>query len=394
MALSELQISLIGAGALAVAIVWGYNVWQERKHRKTAEKLLRSDQPDALLDEPAESLPRPVAGMKPGQFSAPAEYTEPRIEPRMVAAVVPEPQQEPRPQRTDLSSAAVSPESRPAPDTGLPAQWADPAVDCVLCFSVDAGIPASTVFSMQMEWSPLLTKPLRWLGRADATSGWVLVDAESSVSYGEWVAALQLADRRGAATDGDLGRFMDGVAQIAAQAGAAVELPVRGDVLMRAAALDEFCASVDIQFSVHIVEASGGVFIGTRLRGVAEAGGLSLGTDGRFHARDTAGSELFSLANMGQERFDPESLKSLSAPGLTLTLDVPRCVDGAAAFDQMLSAGRQMTRVLGGVLVDAQRVPLAEAMITGIRAKTIELQQSMRNAGIEPGGTRALRLFA
>ena len=32
MAISELQIALIGVGVAAVGAVWGYNVWQDRRH--------------------------------------------------------------------------------------------------------------------------------------------------------------------------------------------------------------------------------------------------------------------------------------------------------------------------------------------------------------------------
>jgi len=48
MAISELQIALIGAGTVAVAIVWGYNAWQERRHRKTADRIFKGGQGDAL----------------------------------------------------------------------------------------------------------------------------------------------------------------------------------------------------------------------------------------------------------------------------------------------------------------------------------------------------------
>jgi FtsZ-interacting cell division protein ZipA len=163
---------------------------------------------------------------------------------------------------------------------------------------------------------------------------------------------------------------------------------------MRAASLDEFCAAVDIQFVLHVVEATGGVFAGTKLRGVAEAAGLALEGDGVFCARDEAGRELFTVANLGAERLEAESIKSLATHGLTLSMDVPRVSDGAVAFDRMLAVARQLAAALGGVLVDAQRAPLSDAMIDAIRAKTAELQQRMRDGGIAPGSTRALRLFS
>jgi FtsZ-interacting cell division protein ZipA len=113
-----------------------------------------------------------------------------------------------------------------------------------------------------------------------------------------------------------------------------------------------------------------------------------------FRARDSAGGELFSVANLGAERLEAESIKSLATHGLTLSLDVPRVADGTLAFDRMLATARQLASALGGVLVDAQRAPLADAMIAAIRAKTAELQQRMRDGSIVPGSTRALRLFS
>ena len=206
--------------------------------------------------------------------------------------------------------------------------------------------------------------------------------------------ALQLVDRRGPVTDGELARFFDGVQSVAQQAAATMELPPRGELVMRAEALDEFCAAVDIQFVLHVVEAGGGVFAGTKLRGVAEAAGLALEGDGVFRARDEDGGELFTVANLGAERLEADSIKSLATHGLTLSLDVPRVTDGKLAFDRMLATARQLAGVLGGVLVDAQRAPLADAMIDAIRARTGELQARMNEAGIAPGSTRALRLFS
>jgi len=36
MAISELQMALIGLGVLLVVAVWGYNIWQEKRQRRMA----------------------------------------------------------------------------------------------------------------------------------------------------------------------------------------------------------------------------------------------------------------------------------------------------------------------------------------------------------------------
>jgi hypothetical protein len=388
MAVSELQIALVGAGAAAVALVWGYNAWQDRQHRKTAERIFKGGHDDALLgDEPVAATEPPVAVER----LEPGERLEPRL-PDLSDEV-----QEPVSEMPAVEAAAESlahAAAEPAPWPAMPAEYADGVADCVLRLMPAEPLPAPAVWAVQNTWAAELSKPLRWLARIDADSEWQVVDSHDAGRYAEWAAALQLVDRRGPVSDGELARYFDGVQRLAQQTSAALELPSRGEVVMRAAALDEFCAGVDIQFVLHVVAAGGGVFAGTKLRGVAEAAGLVLAGDGVFRARDDAGGELFTVSNLGAERLDADSIKSLATQGLTLSLDVPRVTDGVAAFDRMLAVARQFATALGGALVDAQRAPLSDAMIVAIRAKTLELQQRMRDGGIAPGGTRALRLFS
>jgi hypothetical protein len=388
MAISELQIALIGAGAVAVGMVWGYNAWQDRKHRKAAERIFQGGQGDALLHGQ-----QTVTSVAPSPMGDPRREPGERLEPRFA-------EQADDPQGRPASASAVStgaeeiPPTGPEPQPVMPIECADGVVDCVLHMVAAGAVPAPAVWAMQNAWAGELSKPMHWLVKNEADGVWRQIDAHDSGRYREWVAALQLADRRGPISDGELARFFEGMQQVAGQAAAAIELPSRSATVLRADKLDQFCAGLDIQFVLHVVEATGGVFQGTKLRGVTEAAGLALEADGVFRARDDAGGELFTVANFGAERLDAESIKSLATHGLTLSLDVPRVTDGVAAFDRMLATARQLAATLGGELVDAQRVPLSVAMIDAIRARTAELQQTMRDGGIAPGGIRALRLFS
>ena len=49
--MTELQMGMIGLGALAVVGVMAYNKWQEVRQRKQAEQMLQASHPDVLLDE-------------------------------------------------------------------------------------------------------------------------------------------------------------------------------------------------------------------------------------------------------------------------------------------------------------------------------------------------------
>lgn len=414
MALSDLQIVLIGAGVIAVAAVWAYNLWQERKLHRMSKTFFTHAQNDALINPlinppDAERLPDDE---ETHDLANIAERKEPTCSPFHEEAVdvigqSKEPAAGEFSEQIHYSSTEKIAEelpaelvdewsvqvSTPAPVV-LPAEWADTLTHCVLRLNTTEPIPAATLWVLQADWAAQLGKPLRWMAYDDSAASWLAINESATGRHMHWAAALQLADRRGAVSENTLAYFFDGMQQLAHHVGADLTLPDLTSVAAHAVALDTFCANVDIQFKVHIVESAGGVFSGTKLRGVAEAAGMLLEDDGCFHARDLAGEELFTLMNLGSEAFTFDNLRSLVTHGLSLSLDVPQVSDGLATFARMLATGQQLARALDGVLVDAQRVPLTDVMTSAIRAKITELQQTMREADIVPGSTRAHCLFS
>ena len=272
-----------------------------------------------------------------------------------------------------------------------PLELADPVADCTLQIEFAEAVSAPALWEAQRVLAEQLTKPLAWSGH---DGEWRRLGAHDAGRYPAVAASLQLADRQGAVGALELSAFLDGVRDIAQQFGGRVELPQAQAMLDHATALDGFCASVDVQLGVGVVEAAGGDFTGTKIRGLAEAAGMSLQGDGRFHVVDDRGEDVFTLANVGAELFDAETLRTLTTHGLSFTLDVPRVSDGPAAFDRMLATAKQMAQTLGGILVDGQRHPLHDATIAGIRAKIGEIQKQMAANQIPAGSPRALRLFS
>ncbi len=373
--MSDLQWALLGSGVVAIACVWLYNVWQERKFRRSTDELFRKSGEDAPGGVAVTSSDTP-------EMSAARErWIEPRGDDDLGNSVG----EEVTTTETDVDEIANANEYAP---------WADAASDCLVRFDVPPGVAAPAIWAAQSTWSGELSKPLRYLARGGEGDAWQLIGANDIGFYTQWLAALQLADRQGAVSDRELMVFFDGLQQLATQLNSAVTLPGRSETLQRAQQLDDFCASVDVLFSLHVIEAQGGSFVGTKLRGVCEAAGLALQADGCFHAVDADGATEYIVRNSGSEVFTLESLRSLATNGLTLTLDVPRVADGVAAFDRMVGTARQLERGLGGKLVDAQRAPLADELILGIRQKIVELQTMMHGAGMPPGGELASKLFS
>lgn len=120
--MNELQLGLIGLGAVAVAAVFAYNTWQERRHRQLVAKVLSREHDDVLLGagrnaermppDPVTELPAAVAPVRgPAAFSGRIEPVVPddRLEP--VLSVPPEGVDE-----DETADASATPAARTAPE--------------------------------------------------------------------------------------------------------------------------------------------------------------------------------------------------------------------------------------------------------------------------------------
>lgn len=219
--MNDLQIALIAAGAVAVAVVWAYNRWQERSQRKLAGKIFHDSRPDVLMKGQPDEADEPAAE---------------RIEPQVDA---------------------------PEEEKGLPpppAEWADDVADCSIRIDFVEAVPAPSLWEAQAPWSAHVSKALSWLGWVDLgdhAGGWRRLTAEDAGRYSVVCAALQLADRQGPVSDSELSVFLDGVRQLARQFSGLAEVPAQEGVLAHARALDAFCAGVDIQLDINVVGADG-----------------------------------------------------------------------------------------------------------------------------------------
>jgi FtsZ-interacting cell division protein ZipA len=354
--MSDLQLALIVIGIVLVAAVFVYNKWQEARYRRQVENALKPGRADVLLRSttPAET---PTAGRVEPTWTDP----EPAV------AGAPPPQAAPPEARGCVSEAI---------DHIVELRCADPLRGQAL---IDAAVPVLARFG----------KRLRLEGRVERD--WTALAPEQS--YREMRFGLQLVDRTGALRAEDLDAFGDVAAQAAAAVGAAASEAGREAALDTAARLDRFCEGVDIQIAVHVASA-GNAFAGTKVRALAEAGGLALEQDGRFHRRDEQGLEVFTLANEEAAPFTAQAMKTLSTSALVLELDVPRAPGGHAAFAQLRSFAEQLSAGLGGRLVDDNRAPLDSAGFEAIAAQLAPVYETMRAQGTPPGSPLALRLFS
>jgi hypothetical protein len=358
---SELQLALAAAGVAVIAAVWGYNHWQERKHRRLAEAAFA---PTGSADVLATATEPPAS--------------EDRREPAMA--------EERREPVIDAAPAADAALALPL----LPEAWADEMADCVVRIHFAEPIAAARLWAAQAEWAGQLQRPLQWLGLDPILQMWRQLGSGDNGRYGIVCVAMQLADRRGAVSEAEVATFLAGLQALLQEHDAVAALPDADDVLIRARAVDDACIAVDMQLALNLVPANGRPFDGAALRHALEQAAFILGEDGIFRP---AADDSFSLGPLGGGAFD-EFAENALEHGMTLTLDVPRVADGLVAFDRLLALVGELSEKFDCALVDAQRNALAAEAVAAIRSRIADLQGQMAQRRIAPGGVRARRLFS
>lgn len=358
---SELQLALIGAGVAVVVLIVGYNRWQEGKHRRNAERAFKSEHRDVLLESPATSAP-PEAEREPAAAAAPP--------PRAVTE---------------------APVGRAVP--GLPPQL-DARADCIIRLEVIEATEVSRLWQAQAEHLAGVSKPVRWYGFNDADNLWREIGPHSAGACRWFCGGLQLVDRHGSIGETDLIRFSGGVQRIAdAVMAMPPALPARAETLQRATELDRFCADLDIQIGVNVVAQDGPLF-GLEIASAAQRHDLKLGDDGSFHALDSEGNTLFTVANLEPAPFAEGAIDTLKTSGLTLVIDVPCVASGTAVFERMMALANDLASTLGGAVVDDNRVSFGAGAVALVQTQIAQFQQRMADSGMAAGGALARRLFA
>ena len=358
--MSELQLYLLAGGAVFVALVWGYNVFVERKARQRAEKAFGDGPGDALFEPAPGERREPTIGTLPG--AGKLDETMPPLSRRMSA------------------------EELEAP--GGPAAEISSRIDTVAVILAD-----DPVMAEQLE--PLLnqleshTTPVHVEGIVDEQ--WHPIDTSPRRSWRELRVGLQLASRSGPVGEDEIERFNREIADFAASVGAVSQREAPNAAASRARELDQFAAGADIEVAVNVVGQFGATFATSRVKTLALDMGLS----------ETGSGDLVSYANDGTAQFairsfdDPHAKHSAQYhSGLTFALDLPHVANPAEALSDMIAAARDFAEKLGGELVDDNRRPLTEPGLASIRRSLEKIVADMDSHGIPAGGPLARRLFS
>ena len=369
--MSELQLGLLAIGIAVVLVVIAYNKWQEVKLRRRADAAFGSRHSDVLLRGAA--APE-AAGNAAAPHDEPALARDERVEHTMDVPAAPPP---------------LPAGHEPLPRTAT----LDPLLDYVVeleCARPVAGVDVA--YHARGLVDETLVKPVHWEGQEDGRETWGPIGTDGR--YGRLRAGLQLANRDGAVGEADLAAFCEAVHEVALAIGAEADFPDADGALQRAQVLDRFCADVDVQIGLSVIGSESHTFAGSKIRALAESGGLTFGRDGRFHRIGEDGIEVFALANLEPMPFHAETMKTLQTRGITALFDVPRVPPSGAAFRRFVDFAHQLEQSLGGVLVDDNRKPIGQAALEAISQQLEHIHRAMDEQGIPAGSPAALRLFS
>ncbi|MDR1463248.1 MAG: ZipA [Azoarcus sp.] len=372
--MDTLQIALIVAGIAVVAAIVIYNKWQEGRHRRHAELVFPGTLRDTLLERDTES------GFSAGQDEQAAE-TDGGGEARSNGP----------PMAEDKKSALSRQSQKSRSQPPLPDRL-DSRLDCCIRIEAVEPIDVPRLWATQTEIFDDVTRTLRWYAFDDRANHWRRINANTTGAHHWFLAALQVVDRDGVVSENDFLRYARGMQKLADHFHAVpAGIPSRIEVLGNARALDRFCAEVDVQIAVNVVSEK--AMGGARIFSLAEAEGLRLEGDGAFHARASDSRTLYVLSNGENPPFERATLAAIQTKHLSLILDLPRVIDAASEFEDMMRFASHIAKTLGASVVDDNWQPFGAESLEAIRNRVRRYQMRMNEEGIPPGGSLARRLF-
>jgi FtsZ-interacting cell division protein ZipA len=229
----------------------------------------------------------------------------------------------------------------------------------------------------------------------DSEDKWhLLSESASSANFKQVACSLQLADRGGPIAKNLLNKFQFAVEDAGLNLNAHVEWQSSGDALQRAIELDQFCIEVDQIISVHMAQNESPIH-GTKFKGLAEANGLTLTADGKFHYMGNGKDEpLFVLIDTNNQPFTAENLRTNVLKSVTFQIEMPKVTNCEQVFNQMIAMAQKMAISLNARLVDDNQRLLGDLQIEKIRQQLKVIHATMVARGIMPGSPASLRLFS
>lgn len=121
-------------------------------------------------------------------------------------------------------------------------------------------------------------------------------------------------------------------------------------------------------FVVSVHRSDLGYVPGEQLHQALESCGLQFGAHDVYHRFSPQGDRVFSVTSMVKPGFlIPEDKDQLRTPGVSLYLQLPGAMAGAAAFEDLMNTAQTLAERLEATLLDRHRQPLDDELVAKMR---------------------------
>ena len=356
--MSDLQLSLVVLALIAIAGIWLFNVFMDRRRTRMFERRLKPRAPEMPATD------GPVVRSEPTFLGDPASHEE-----------------------ADEVDPSDGNESRDdtAPSPGM---TIDQEIHAIVTLEPES------LLSGDRAWS--LLHAFRHAGRQPVMLVGVRGDLQEPIRAGQRyeaiLVAVQLANRSGPLNEIEWSEFVAALQHVSEQIPASCEMPDMRETTTRARALDALCVPLDAQIGINLASTQDG-WSGAHVAQLARDHGLILRPDGRFHALDASGATLFVLQNGDGGAFRADTLDAQQTSRLTLLLDVPRAPQDQRPFEALVQLANQLAVALEASIVDDQSRVLSPAALESIGRQIEPVYAKLADAGMPAGSPRALALF-
>ncbi|MFM2085263.1 MAG: hypothetical protein RLZZ237_132, partial [Pseudomonadota bacterium] len=256
--MTDLQITLFGAGGVFIVAVFSYNKWQEYKAKKSVERAFSTDHDDVLMREgeapvaaPAAAPVEAVVRQEPRFDAAPAVKTEPSFSAPPAPAPV-HVHGEPSLETSAVAPAAplaLAPQEEVSTASEQATSLVDPLIDCLLPLSLEAPVRGEKILPVLQTLRLVGNKPVHFIG-LHVNGDWEPI-VHGGV-YTKMQGGVQLASRTTALNELEYSELVTRLRGVADEIGAEPEVPDMMEVMAEARNLHRFVTGHDAQLGVNL----------------------------------------------------------------------------------------------------------------------------------------------
>lgn len=238
-----------------------------------------------------------------------------------------------------------------------------------------------------------LSKPHRIFGLSHPTRMWCDLEKQpESARFTDFGLTLQLADRDGPADESELNQFSQIVLKLSEVFGRRFQFSCGLDeALNQAQLLDRLIKKYDALAILNIV-ARNDAFKLSDIDAAARQLGMTPNQRSVYvkHENDRPAYRLADKARM-QDAADDDPNRMTR--GITLFMDIPRTLDPARVFNDMVNDAKELCKQLDGKLVDDNHRGMTQKGLKRIGQEIRSMATEMEQDGIAPGHEYAMKLF-